>query len=515
MKQLAWALAALLVLAVTPLAFAVVFAASVITAAAASTCTLAGMPATGTWRPPFQQGYTTTDGFGMRLHPIHGDWRMHTGQDLASTPDAGPVVAASAGTVAAAGVSGGYGNLVVLDHGDGVRTYYGHLARIDAAVTAGASVWMGQRLGVEGSTGTSTGDHLHFEVRVDGDPVDPVPFMLAHGAPLNGVAVAASPSPSDAITVPAAQEGGIGYPLPEPGTPRLASLHNPPLPIPADVKALYVAAADRYHLPWTVLAGVGMEETAHGKTTATSSAGAQGLMQFMPATWATYGVDGDGDGKAVITNPADSVMSAANYLTAAGLTTGGAEGVRRALLAYNHADWYVNDVLYYAHAYGGGVIAGDPSDCGPGGQGDPSLTAVSSPQVATMLTWALSHAGDRYVFGASGPHAWDCSGFTQAAYAQIGVSLPRTASAQRNWLAAGHGSRVTPGQEQPGDLIFIDTYLGPNAIGHVQIVLDPATQRTVEALSTRYGVGSFTYRYTGHSIFEIWRVGQPTQRTPA
>ncbi len=66
-----------------------------------------------------------------------------------------------------------------------------------------------------------------------------------------------------------------------------------------------------------------MEETGHGRTTATSSAGAQGLMQFMPATWAAYGVDGDGDGRAEITDPADSAMSAANYLTASGVTTGG------------------------------------------------------------------------------------------------------------------------------------------------------------------------------------------------
>ena len=70
-------------------------------------------------------------------------------------------------------------------------------------------------------------------------------------------------------------------------------------------------------------------------------------MQFMPATWALYGVDGDGDGRADITNDADSAMSAANYLTASGVSAG-EDGVRRAIFAYNHADWYVNDVLYYA-----------------------------------------------------------------------------------------------------------------------------------------------------------------------
>jgi hypothetical protein len=151
--------------------------------------------------------------------------------------------------------------------------------------------------------------------------------MLAHGAPLNGQAVAPSSPPGTGPSDPGGQQGGIGFTLPPPGTPRLNSLTNPPQPIPAGIKTLYLAAADRYHLPWTLLAGIGMEETAHGRTTATSSAGAQGLMQFMPATWALYGVDGDGDGRADITNDADSAMSAANYLTASGVTAG-PDGVR-------------------------------------------------------------------------------------------------------------------------------------------------------------------------------------------
>ena len=84
------------------------------------------------------------------------------------------------------------------------------------------------------------------------------------------------------------------------------------LPIPENIKTLYVAAAARYKLPWTLVAGIGMEATGHGRTEAVSSSGAQGLMQFMPATWATYGVDGDGDGRAIITNDADSIYTAAN-----------------------------------------------------------------------------------------------------------------------------------------------------------------------------------------------------------
>jgi len=300
-------------------------------------------------------------------------------------------------------------------------------------------------------------------------------------------------------------EGGVGFALPPPGTPRLASLRNPAASIPGNVKALYLAAADRYHLPWTLLAGVGMAETAHGRTRATSSAGAQGLMQFMPATWAAYGIDGSGDGRADIRNDADSVMSAANYLTASGVTAG-VDGVRRALFAYNHADWYVNDVLYYAAAYGGGVVAGDPSDCGIGGKGNPALQALPNRQVATVLEFATAQLGEPYVYGANGPNAWDCSAFTRAAFAQIGVTLPRTAAAQQNWVAHGNGYRVPLGQERPGDLIFTDSYLGPNRVGHVMIVFDPAEQLTIEAGGSR--VGHYDYGYwTDHHLFSIWRVG--------
>ena len=255
-----------------------------------------------------------------------------------------------------------------------------------------------------------------------------------------------------------------------------------------------------------MLAGIGMEETGHGRASATSSAGAQGLMQFLPATWASYGVDGSGDGRADIHNDADSAMSAANYLTASGLTSGGAEGVRRALFAYNHADWYVNDVLSYAQAYGGGIIPGDPSDCGPTGAGDPTLAGVDSAKITDLLAWAHSHIGDPYVFGANGPHAWDCSSFVKAAYARAGITLPRTANAQRDWLAHGNGYRVPPGAEQPGDLLFVDSYLGPNQIGHVMIVDDPARKLTIEAGGSHVDTYPYSHWQT-HRIYEIWRIG--------
>lgn len=313
-------------------------------------------------------------------------------------------------------------------------------------------------------------------------------------------------------------EGGIGFPLPPAGVPRQNSLRNTLLPIPPAIKNAYVAAAARYAIPWTLLAGIGMEETGHGRTAATSSAGAQGLMQFMPATWAVMGVDGNGDGRADITNPADSAMSAANYLTQEGAASS-PNGVRRAIFAYNHADWYVNDVLFYAAAYGGGTVLGGGTDCrptptGPGGPGagNPQLPPLTSARLRTVLEWALSQVGDRYVMGAAGPDAWDCSSFTQSAYAQIGITTPRTAQAQRDWLAAGNGYRVDPTAARPADLVFYDSYLGPNTIGHVAMVLDPTQQTTVEAMNSTRGVtyGSYAGAATRRHIFEVWRVGNLT-----
>jgi hypothetical protein len=501
----------LAILMLVPLLIALLVA-RIITPAAISTMVCAQKvqgSAGGDWRPPFQQRYILTSPFGRRFHPIYKEWRLHTGQDLASLPGGGPVVAAAAGTVDRVGTGGAYGNSVTLRHPRGITTRYGHLASIDKRIRPGAVVRIGQRLGVEGSTGASTGLHLHFQVQINGQPVDPVPFMADRGAPLNGTAAgprSTMPSPDSLGLRGDALEGAVGFPLPAPGRPRRASLRNPPLPIPNKIKKLYIAAAAKYRIPWTLLAGIGMEETGHGRNNHTSSAGAQGLMQFMPGTWASMGVDGDGDGRADIHNDADSVYSAANYLTKSGVSAGAA-GVRRALFAYNHVDWYVNDVLYYASRYGGGTVSGDTNGCGSG-NGNRSLPSFTGEGVAKVLTWAKGHDGDSYRMGAAGPRTWDCSSFTQAAYAHIGVHMPRTATAQRNWLAAGNGTRIKPGLEKPGDLIFWDSYRGPTRIGHVMIIWNPANKTTIEARGIRAGVGRFSYANgRSHNIFEIWRVG--------
>ena len=115
-----------------------------------------------------------TSGFGTRWHPVLGGYRFHAGIDLPAAQ--GTAVAATArGSVVSAGWCGGYGWCVTLDHGRGIFTLYGHLSRI--GVTPGQDVARGQELGRVGSTGQSTGPHLHYEVRNNGRPVDPASYL--------------------------------------------------------------------------------------------------------------------------------------------------------------------------------------------------------------------------------------------------------------------------------------------------------------------------------------------------
>ncbi|MBW3621330.1 MAG: peptidoglycan DD-metalloendopeptidase family protein [Actinobacteria bacterium] len=132
----------------------------------------AGVATTGPLRLPVAAPMSS--GFGPRVHPVTGQYRLHAGIDLAA-PAGTPIGAAAAGTVTFAGVRGGYGNLVIVDHGDGTETRYAHQDTI--AVTAGQRVGVGDLLGTVGSTGQSTGPHLHLELRRDGQPVDPAPLL--------------------------------------------------------------------------------------------------------------------------------------------------------------------------------------------------------------------------------------------------------------------------------------------------------------------------------------------------
>lgn len=114
-----------------------------------------------------------SSGFGNRVHPISGVVKMHNGVDMNASHGA-PIVAAEDGVVILAGVKGGYGNTVMIDHGGGMVTLYAHQSTI--GVSAGQSVSQGETIGRIGSTGQSTGPHLHFEVRINAIPRNPVNY---------------------------------------------------------------------------------------------------------------------------------------------------------------------------------------------------------------------------------------------------------------------------------------------------------------------------------------------------
>ena len=151
--------------------------------------------------------------------------------------------------------------------------------------------------------------------------------------------------------------------LPSASLPNQAGQVSIPTPISAppavpqslnfqQLVALWQGAGSAYGIPWEVLASINKVESNFGRNMGPSSAGAVGWMQFMPSTWGRWGVDANGDGVADPWNPEDAIYAAARYLAAAG----GTQDIARGVLAYNHAQWYVDEVLQLAHTFGSGGL---------------------------------------------------------------------------------------------------------------------------------------------------------------
>ncbi|MCD6435390.1 MAG: M23 family metallopeptidase, partial [Clostridiales bacterium] len=130
---------------------------------------------TGTFDYPFDtsRGHVTSP-FGMRYHPIYREYRRHSGIDI-GLPTGSPIYAADGGKVVYVGYSGGYGRMIKIDHGENIETIYAHLSKY--YVKVGEKVFKGQKIGLSGNTGVSTGPHLHFEVRKLGTPVNPANYL--------------------------------------------------------------------------------------------------------------------------------------------------------------------------------------------------------------------------------------------------------------------------------------------------------------------------------------------------
>lgn len=288
-------------------------------------------------------------------------------------------------------------------------------------------------------------------------------------ASLGGVSAAASP---DLATLRAAGPGAVPAALPGIPAPYLVDLE---------------AAGSHFAVPWTVLAGIYREECDFGQSRllgcdppgSQNAAGAQGPGQFLPGTWrrglgphqvipsgpptadtaAGFATDGNGDGVADPWDPADATASTARMLAADGAGSG---DVAASVYAYNHDRTYVQAVLGWAATYqqeaAGAATAGTPGAAPVGA--DPAA-------LANVLAFAVDHLGDPYAWGGAGPHAWDCSGLVQAAYALAGVDLAHNASQQYQATAT---ERVPLGAGlEPGDLVFFGPTLP--GIGHVGIVV--------------------------------------------
>jgi hypothetical protein len=209
--------------------------------------------------------------------------------------------------------------------------------------------------------------------------------------------------------------------------------------IPGDYLVLYREAADHYRLGvagWSILAAIGKVECDHGRSPLpgchrgeSNSAGARGPAQFLVATWMTYGVDADGDGRRDVYEPADAIFGMANYLRASGAP----DDWHRALLAYNHADWYVKRVLRQAAAYRASAVSAG------GAQGQ--LVAGEGTWLAPLPDFPGERCDARIVpdvtllARAFGLHVSDCYGGTPHARDgehPLGLAID-TSPADGNW----------------------------------------------------------------------------------
>jgi murein DD-endopeptidase MepM/ murein hydrolase activator NlpD len=187
------------------------------------------------------------------------------------------------------------------------------------------------------------------------------------------------------VPTPANPTFSFSLPGPAPlGVPNffINSFEIPPFLLP-----IYQAAGIQYDVPWQVLAGINEIETDYGRNLSTSTAGAVGWMQFLPSTWAKYGVDATGSGYADPYNPVDAIFAAARYLNAAGAS----HNLYNAIYAYNHAGWYVQSVLLRAKLIGGmpgdlvgalnGLVEGHFPVAAPAKYADSSVTKLAKQRV--------------------------------------------------------------------------------------------------------------------------------------
>ncbi|MGW0330161.1 C40 family peptidase, partial [Nocardia sp. NPDC003183] len=227
-----------------------------------------------------------------------------------------------------------------------------------------------------------------------------------------------------------------------------------------------------------------------GVSSGENSSGAGGPMQFLAPTFdsvtARHPLPAGGASPPSRYNPSDAVHAASHYLC----DSGAPEDMYSAIFAYNHADWYVNDVLAQAARY----RATDTDTSG----GDCHTASPPNPTAAQVISFACAQLGLPYVWGGNGPDVnggWDCSGLTQAAYRAAGISIPRTTYDQ-----VYTGTTVSEDQLTPGDLLFYST---AGDVHHVGIYLGDG--QMVHAPTFNEPVQVSPYRWSGDDFYTATR----------
>jgi cell wall-associated NlpC family hydrolase len=273
--------------------------------------------------------------------------------------------------------------------------------------------------------------------------------------------------------------------------------------IPANYLALFRRAGQTYRVPWPILAGIAKVESDDGRSalpgvhSRANPFGAAGPMQIgiggaagnqwggapvHPASEVVNGIatDFNGDGTASVYDPADAIAGAAKYLVAHGVLTSPAAAV----FAYNHLQSYVQSVLGWARSYAAGSYTVTSASSTVPAQDcvTASLTQAPSSAAAAAIAFARRQLGKPYLWGGTGPDAFDCSGLVMMAYRAAGVYLPRTSQQQWAW-----GPRVPASQVEPGDLAFFAGADGtPASPGHVGIVIGHGMM--IEAYATGFPI---------------------------
>ena len=278
--------------------------------------------------------------------------------------------------------------------------------------------------------------------------------------------------------------------------------------IPASYLTLFQSIGRQYEVPWTILAGIGKVESDDGQSTlpgvhsGANAFGAAGPMQIgirgaagnqwggapvHPAREKVNGVgtDANGDGIASVYDPADAIAGAAKYLLEHGVLS----NIEQAIFAYNHLQSYVQAVLYWAGIYAHGGYTVSPVTLASAQECLPKSARMPDDAVATVIAYARQQLGKPYLWGGTGPDAFDCSGLVMMAYRAAGFDIPRTSQQQWAW-----GPRVKASQVQPGDLVFFAGVDGtPTSPGHVGLVIGNGLM--IEAYATGFPIRIAPYKY--------------------